>query len=161
LISDQSGVVKLRRRDALSLREAASVPHALALVYREVARDWLSLPAQLSSRSKHSAVAGVGFPRGVKLRSRLTRPRLLISRSFDLKERYFFRANDRGITVNDDIGEEFSMLHDAEVYATIVANELARNRTQVVTVSVLSEEGVLLVTVSASSDGYGDARRAG
>ncbi len=58
-------------------------------------------------------------------------------------ERYFFRANYRGITVNDDIGEEFSMLHDAEVYATIVANELARNRTQVVTVSILSEEGVI------------------
>jgi hypothetical protein len=76
-------------------------------------------------------------------------------------ERYFFRANYRGITVNDDIGEEFSMLHDAEVYATVVANELARNRTQVVTVSVLAEDGILLATVAASSEGFCNVRRAG
>jgi hypothetical protein len=69
-------------------------------------------------------------------------------------ERYFFRANYRGITVNDDIGEEFSMLHDAEVYATVVANELARNRTQVVTISVLAEDGTLLATVATSSEGF-------
>jgi hypothetical protein len=76
-------------------------------------------------------------------------------------ERYFFRANYRGVTVNDDIGEEFSMFHDAEVYAIVVANELARNRAQVVKVSVLSEEGVLLATVVSCSDGFCNVRRAG
>jgi hypothetical protein len=76
-------------------------------------------------------------------------------------ERYLFRANYRGNTVNDDIGEEFSMLHDAEVYATVVGNELARNRTQGVTVSVLSEDGILLATVAASSEGFCNLRRAG
>ena len=76
-------------------------------------------------------------------------------------KRYFFRANYRGITVNDDIGEEFSMLHDAEVFATVVANELARNQTQVVTVFVLGEDGILLATIVASADGLCDVRRAG
>jgi hypothetical protein len=76
-------------------------------------------------------------------------------------ERYFFRASYRGITVNDDIGEEFLMLHDAKVYATAVANELARNRTQGVTVSVLNEDGILLATVEASSEGFCNLRRAG
>jgi hypothetical protein len=76
-------------------------------------------------------------------------------------ERYLFRANYRGNTVNDDIGEEFSMLHDAEVYATVVANELDRNRTQGVTVSVLSEDGILLATIAASSEGFCNLRRAG
>jgi hypothetical protein len=76
-------------------------------------------------------------------------------------ERYLFRANYRGNTVNDDIGEEFSMLHDAEVYATVVGNELDRNRTQGVTVSVLGEDGILLATVAASSEGFCNLRRAG
>jgi hypothetical protein len=38
--------------------------------------------------------------------------------------RYFFRANYRGTSVNDDVGEEFSTLRDAEAHAAIVANEL-------------------------------------
>ena len=75
--------------------------------------------------------------------------------------RYFFRANYRGTSVNDDVGEEFSTLQDAEVHATIVANELVRNCTQVVTVSVLSEDGILVARVAASSDGFCNVRRAG
>jgi hypothetical protein len=58
--------------------------------------------------------------------------------------RYFFRANYRGISVNDDVGEEFSTLQNAEAHATIVANELVRNSAQPVTVSVLREDGILL-----------------
>jgi hypothetical protein len=72
--------------------------------------------------------------------------------------RYFFRATYRGINVNDDIGEDFSMFHDAEVYATVVANELARNRAEVVTVSILSEDGILLTEVASSADGFCDVR---
>lgn len=65
--------------------------------------------------------------------------------------RYFFRADYRGISVNDDVGEEFSTLQDAEAHATIVANELSRNRTQSAVVSVLSENGRLLATVTGPS----------
>jgi kynureninase len=68
-----------------------------------------------------------------------------------LMARYFFRANYRGISVNDDVGEEFSTLQDAEAHATIVANELVRNSAQAVTVSVLSEDGMLLAKAAAPS----------
>jgi len=68
-----------------------------------------------------------------------------------LMARYFFRANYRGISVNDDVGEEFSTLQDAEAHATIVANELVRNSAQAVTVSVLSEDGILLAKAAAPS----------
>jgi hypothetical protein len=63
--------------------------------------------------------------------------------------RYFFRANYRGTSVNDDVGEEFSTLQDAEAHAAIVASELVRNSAQAVTVSVLSEEGILLAKAAA------------
>ncbi len=63
------------------LREAASVPHAApALVLsrsckgRGLAYLLAQMPAQLSSCSGRSAVAGVGFGRGVQLRSRPMRP---------------------------------------------------------------------------------------
>ncbi len=68
-----------------------------------------------------------------------------------LMARYFFRADYRGISVNDDVGEEFSTLQDAEAHAAIVANELVRNSAQAVTVSVLSEEGILLAKAAAPS----------
>jgi Domain of unknown function (DUF6894) len=68
--------------------------------------------------------------------------------------RYFFRADYRGITVNDDVGEEFTTLRDAEVHAAIVANELVRNYPQAVTVSVLSEDGILLAKAAAPSDRF-------
>jgi hypothetical protein len=67
---------------------------------------------------------------------------------------YFFPATYRGISVNDDVGEEFSTLQDAETHATIVANELARNHTQVATVSVLSEDGILLMKVAHLQMGF-------
>jgi kynureninase len=66
-----------------------------------------------------------------------------------LMARYFFRANYRGTSVNDDVGEEFSTLQDAEAHAAIVANELVRNSSQAVTVSVLSEDGMLLAKAAA------------
>jgi hypothetical protein len=65
--------------------------------------------------------------------------------------RYFFRADYRGISVNDDVGEEFSTLQDAEAHATIVANELSRNHTQSAVVSVFGENGRLLATVTGPS----------
>lgn len=64
-------------------------------------------------------------------------------------ERYFFRADYPGITVNDDVGEEFSTLRDAEDHAGIVANELVRNGSRAVTVSVLSEAGIVLAKAAA------------
>jgi hypothetical protein len=68
-----------------------------------------------------------------------------------LMARYFFRANYRGTSVNDDVGEEFSTLQDAEAHAAIVANELVRNSAQAVTVSVFSEDGILLAKAAAPS----------
>jgi hypothetical protein len=58
--------------------------------------------------------------------------------------RYLFQTQYRGATLTDDIGEELPTLHEAEAHATVVANELGRNRTQAVTVFVLSENGELL-----------------
>jgi hypothetical protein len=66
--------------------------------------------------------------------------------------RYFFRADYPGVSVNDDVGEEFLTLQDAEDHAAIVADELTRNRTQSVVVSVLSENGILLATVARPFD---------
>ena len=68
-----------------------------------------------------------------------------------LMARYFFRANYRGTSVNDDVGEEFSTLQDAEAHAAIVASELVRNSSQAVTVSVFSEDGILLAKTAAPS----------
>jgi hypothetical protein len=64
--------------------------------------------------------------------------------------RYFFRADYRNSSVNDDVGEEFSTLQGAEAHATIVANELVRNSTEAVTVAVLSEDGILLAKAPAT-----------
>jgi hypothetical protein len=58
--------------------------------------------------------------------------------------RYLFQAEYRGVTATDDIGEEFSTLPEAEAHAAIVANELGRNSSEAVTVSVLSEDGTLV-----------------
>jgi Domain of unknown function (DUF6894) len=41
--------------------------------------------------------------------------------------RYFFRAQYRGATLTDEIGEEFATLQEAEVHARVVAKELGRN----------------------------------
>lgn len=68
--------------------------------------------------------------------------------------RYFFPANYRGISVNDDVGEEFSTLQDAEAHATIVANEIGHHSSQAVTVSVVSEDGVLLAKRRHLSDRF-------
>jgi hypothetical protein len=65
--------------------------------------------------------------------------------------RYFFQADYRGISVNDDVGEEFSTLQDAEAHAVVVANELARNSAHTVAVSVLGEDGILLAKAMAPS----------
>jgi hypothetical protein len=60
--------------------------------------------------------------------------------------RYLFQADYRGVTATDDIGEEFATLQEAEAHAAIVANELGRNTAEVVTVSVLSEDGRLVTS---------------
>jgi len=56
--------------------------------------------------------------------------------------RYFFQARYPGMTVVDDIGEEFSTLRQAQAHAAIVAGELSRNGTQQVTVTVLGESEI-------------------
>ena len=60
--------------------------------------------------------------------------------------RYLFEADYRGVTATDDIGEEFSTLQEAEAHAAIVANELGRNTSEAVTVSVLSADGTLVTS---------------
>jgi len=65
---------------------------------------------------------------------------------------YFFRADFRGLTLTDDIGEEFATARQAEAHAIIVARELARNNVQPVTVSVLTEDGELVASMAAHDD---------
>ncbi len=65
--------------------------------------------------------------------------------------RYFFQADYRGISVNDNVGEEFATLQDAEAHATVVANELARNSVHAVAVSVVDEDGMLLAKAMVPS----------
>jgi uncharacterized protein DUF6894 len=65
--------------------------------------------------------------------------------------RYFFRTDYRGIIVNDDLGEEFPTLPDAEAHAAIVANELVRKCSKAVTMSVLSQNGIVLAKAPAPS----------
>jgi hypothetical protein len=65
--------------------------------------------------------------------------------------RYFFQADYRGISVNDDVGEEFSTVQDAEAHAAVVANELARNSAHAVAVSVVDADGILLAKATAPS----------
>jgi len=55
--------------------------------------------------------------------------------------RYFFQADYHGVTVVDDIGEEFSTLQEAEAHAAAVAGELGRNEPEDVVVLVVSEHG--------------------
>jgi hypothetical protein len=76
--------------------------------------------------------------------------------------RYFFRADYKNSSVNDNVGEEFSTLQGAEAHAIIVANELARNSTEAVTVAVLSENGILLAKAPTSANRLrhgGESRR--
>jgi hypothetical protein len=40
---------------------------------------------------------------------------------------YYFQANYRGVTIVDEIDEDFSTLQEAETHAAIVAKELGRN----------------------------------
>jgi hypothetical protein len=63
--------------------------------------------------------------------------------------RYFFQAQYRGAMLTDDIGEDFPTLHEAEAYATVVADELGRNDTQAAIVFVLGEDGELLARSAA------------
>jgi hypothetical protein len=56
---------------------------------------------------------------------------------------YFFQADYHGVTVVDDIGEEFSTLQVAEAHAAIVANELGRNDSGAV-VRILDDQGILI-----------------
>jgi hypothetical protein len=58
--------------------------------------------------------------------------------------RYFFQADYRGVTVVEDIGEEFPTLQEAQAHAAVVAEELGRYNSKAVAVSVLNEEGILL-----------------
>jgi hypothetical protein len=78
-------------------------------------------------------------------------PNFLLAQKRFLMARYFFRADYRGITVIDDVGEEFRTLPDAEAHAAIVANELVRNCSKAVTVSVLSQNGIVLAKAAAPS----------
>jgi len=57
---------------------------------------------------------------------------------------YYFQANYRGVTIVDEIGEDFPTLQQAKAHAAVVAKELGRNDPWPVTVFVLSQEGIQL-----------------
>jgi hypothetical protein len=61
--------------------------------------------------------------------------------------RYFFAADYHGVSAEDDVGEEFTTLQEAEDHAAIVAYELGCNDSQTVCVRVLTEGGALLASV--------------
>ena len=125
----------LRSQAELCLQMARAMSdHKAAENLRAVAASVLSAPLEAE---RQLAIAESNF--------------ILVQESRSLMARYFFRANYRGISVNDDVGEEFSTLQDAEAHATIVAKELVRNSAQAVTVSVLSEDGILLAKAAAPS----------
>jgi hypothetical protein len=65
--------------------------------------------------------------------------------------RYYFQADYRGVTVIDEMGEEFPTLRQAEAHAAIVAKELGRNDPQPVTVFVLSQEGIQLASTASEN----------
>jgi Domain of unknown function (DUF6894) len=48
--------------------------------------------------------------------------------------RYFFQANYHGVTVVDEIGEDFPTVQEAEAHAVAVAKELGHNNPQPATV---------------------------
>jgi hypothetical protein len=62
--------------------------------------------------------------------------------------RYYFQANYHGVTIVDEIGEDFPTLRQAEAHAAIVAQELGRNDPQPVTIFVLSQEGIQLASTA-------------
>jgi len=62
--------------------------------------------------------------------------------------RYFFQADYHGFRTVDNVGEDFSTLQEAKAHAAIVANELSRNDSQTVVVSVLSEDGMLIASAA-------------
>jgi uncharacterized protein DUF6894 len=62
--------------------------------------------------------------------------------------RYCFKARYGGAEYVDDLGEEFATQQEAEAYAAVVANELGRNNPQAITIDLLSEEGILLTSLS-------------
>lgn len=65
--------------------------------------------------------------------------------------RYLFQTQYRGVTITDDIGEEFSTVQEAEAYADIIAKELARNSGREVTVRVIGADGALLGQAAAGA----------
>jgi hypothetical protein len=65
--------------------------------------------------------------------------------------RYYFQANYRGVTVVDEIGEDFPTLQQAKAHATVVAQELSRNDPWPVTIFVLNQEGMQLASTATES----------
>jgi hypothetical protein len=66
--------------------------------------------------------------------------------------RYYFQANYRGVTVVDEIGEDFPTLQQAKAHAATVAKELGRNDPESVTVFVLSQEGMQLASTAPENE---------
>jgi hypothetical protein len=62
---------------------------------------------------------------------------------------YFFHVQYHGSLVNDDIGEAFPTVGEAQAHAAVVAHELGRNDPQPVTVYVYTEDGKLIGTKAA------------
>ena len=61
--------------------------------------------------------------------------------------RYLFRADYDGVQYDDDVGEVFATLSEAIAHAEIVAEELRRNSTKSIIVSVL-ERFTIRLTIS-------------
>ena len=58
-----------------------------------------------------------------------------------LVRRYFFPVDYDGITHEDETGEVFLTLDEAEAYAEVVARELTRNSRHSITVYLVDEDG--------------------
>jgi hypothetical protein len=79
-------------------------------------------------------------------------PNIPLSDGRSTMAHYYFQANYRGVTMVDEIGEDFPTLQQAKAHATIVAKELGRNDPQPVTVFVLSQDGIQLASTAPENE---------
>jgi hypothetical protein len=62
--------------------------------------------------------------------------------------RFYFTVDYDGVIYTDDSGELFATSESAEAHAAVVANELGRNSSDAICVSVVDEHGVELGRIS-------------
>jgi len=73
--------------------------------------------------------------------------------------RFYFPAEYDGFTYEDDHGEDFSTVAEAEAHAKAVAAELGRNNPKSVTVFLVTEDGAKLASIPSGGVRNGNLSR--